>query len=173
MPDTANPVLNAIAQRRSLRRFTGRPISREQLTALAEAVRWTPSGGNRQPVRLLFLRKEDQRKRAAAAFSKYTTMLNECDSLVIVALDREACYDAVKDCQVAGAACQNLLLAAYSMGIGAVWIGDVLDMGPELMGAVGLPPDSLQFMGLVALGFPAESGTAKRNDLSSFLLESF
>lgn len=172
MPSTNNPVLDAIFARRSIRKFTEEPVSGQDLTTLAEAVRWAPSGGNRQPWRLVFLKEGDPRKRVVAAFSKYANILNAANVVAVMTLDRNACYDAIKDCQVAGAGLQNLLIAAHALGLGAVWIGDVVDMGPEVLGAAGLPADSLQFMALVAIGHPAENGHAKRKELSSFLLES-
>lgn len=166
-----NPVLEAIFQRRSIRRFTEDPVSDADLTAIAEALRWAPSGRNLQPCRVLFLRQGDPRKRAVAALSRHARILGEAAVVAVVALDRNAAYDPVKDCQVAGAGLQSMLLAVHSLGLGAVWTGDTVAVGPDVLAAAGLPVDSLQHMAMVAIGHPAEEGRANRKPLSDFLLE--
>ena len=45
LPD---PFLNLLRARRSVRRFTGRPVPRAMLEQLIEAAGWAPSAGNRQ-----------------------------------------------------------------------------------------------------------------------------
>ena len=171
MQNVSNSVLDALFQRRSIRKFTGKTVSVEDLTIIAEALRWAPSGGNRQPCRVLFLKKGDPRREAVAAFSKYAGILNDADVVAVVVLDKEVCYDAVKDCQVGGAGLQNMLLAVHALGLGAVWIGDIVSVGAEVLAASGLSVDALQFMALVAIGHPAEEGSPKRKPLTHYLLE--
>lgn len=43
-------VLNAIKYRRSIRHFTNKSVEKEKITNIIEAGRFTPSGGNRQPL---------------------------------------------------------------------------------------------------------------------------
>ena len=47
-----NPVLEALHERRSIRKYTDEPVSREDLTAILQAGRWAPSGLNNQPLPL-------------------------------------------------------------------------------------------------------------------------
>ena len=42
-------ILQAIKDRRSIRKYTPEPVSEEQLTQILEAGRWAPSRGNSQP----------------------------------------------------------------------------------------------------------------------------
>lgn len=42
-------VAEALAARRSTRKFTNQTVTREQITALLDTARWSPSGGNLQP----------------------------------------------------------------------------------------------------------------------------
>jgi F420 biosynthesis protein FbiB-like protein len=48
-------LLALIQDRRSIRRFTNRPVSRDAIERLLEAARWAPSNHNRQPWRFLIL----------------------------------------------------------------------------------------------------------------------
>jgi nitroreductase len=48
-------LLSLMRGRRSIRRFTRQPVSRDHLDSLLEAARWAPSNHNRQPWRLIIL----------------------------------------------------------------------------------------------------------------------
>jgi coenzyme F420-0:L-glutamate ligase/coenzyme F420-1:gamma-L-glutamate ligase len=48
-------LLKVIRERRSIRRFADRPVSREDVKRLIEAARWAPSNHNRQPWRFVVL----------------------------------------------------------------------------------------------------------------------
>lgn len=52
---TYEQLLEVVRSRRSIRRFSARPVSREQLTQLIEAARWAPSNHNRQPWKFIVL----------------------------------------------------------------------------------------------------------------------
>lgn len=62
-----NPIL---AGRRSVRAFRDRPVSEEDLTALMEAARWTPSSGNLQPWRFLARISDESRAELAPCLSR-------------------------------------------------------------------------------------------------------
>jgi len=53
------------------------------------------------------------------------------------------------------AAFENMILVAWSMGIGSVWLGVPLQMRDEF-DKVLRPPKGLELAGMLALGYPAE-----------------
>lgn len=60
-------VMEAIRQRRSIRRFKPEPIPSEILAELIEAARLAPSGSNRQPARFRVVTDEEGKKKLAEA----------------------------------------------------------------------------------------------------------
>jgi nitroreductase len=62
-----NPIL---AGRRSVRAFGERAVSDEDLAALIEAARWSPSSGNMQPWRFLARASADSRAELAPCLSR-------------------------------------------------------------------------------------------------------
>jgi len=68
-----------------------------------------------------------------ADLTLYRHIVANCNSLIVVFLDTEAIYDEVKDLQSAGAAIQNILLTAESLGLGAVWLGQILKTSMKSM----------------------------------------
>ena len=59
-------------------------------------------------------------------------------------------------------ALENVFLAAYSHGVGSVWINQMRDICDEpsiraLLTDIGLPEDHVIY-GMAALGYPAEEG---------------
>jgi len=155
-----NPVLHAIRSRRSIRRFTADPVDPDRVRVLLEAAAWAPSGLNNQPWRFVVATDPDLRA-SLARCTKYGRILEAAPLLVAVLLDSEASYDRTKDVQAVGACIQNMLLAAQSLGLGAVWIGEILNRRAEVESLLGLGP-TLELMAVVAVGRPAEAPTPRR-----------
>jgi len=168
-----NPVLEAIRARRSIRRFTEEPVSAEAIAAILEAGRFAPSGLNNQPFRFLVVTGADPRRETLAGLTKYARIVREAPALICLFLDAEACYNRTKDCQGAGACMQNLLLAIHSLGLGAVWLGEIINQEPAVTQALGLSSSRYELMAVAALGRPAETGKAVRKDLSEYMIEPF
>jgi nitroreductase len=63
-------LLKVIRERRSIRSFTDRAVSREQIEQLIEAARWAPSGHNRQPWRFIVLEDGEQIQALARAVAR-------------------------------------------------------------------------------------------------------
>lgn len=173
MDSENNPVLQAIRQRRSIRKYTGDAVPREAVLAMLEAGRWAPSGKNNQPHRFLVIGKDDPRKQLLAEQTSYSRIVLACDVCIAVFLEREKIYSEMKDHQSAGACVQNMLLAAHALGLGAVWLGQIVNQSEQVLAALNLDPARLSFMALLAIGVPADQGHSTRMDLEHFLLEEY
>lgn len=147
-------LLEGIYTRRSVREFTDEPVGRDTLLEIVKAGTWAPSGLNNQPWRFAVITDASVR----ASMSKLTTyghIIEGAPAVIAVFVDREAMYHDVKDHQAMGACIQNILLAAHGLGLGGVWLGEILKSATEVNALLGLP-ESLEFMAAVALGHPTE-----------------
>ena len=147
-----NDVLKAIKTRRSVRRYTDAPVSREQIETILEAGRFAPSGKNTQPWRFVVVESEAKRSELATLFPQQGLVAATPVTLAVL-LNRGAGYDALKDVQGIGAAIENILLAVHSLGLGACWMGKTCDKEIErFLGA----RESEELMALITIGHPAE-----------------
>ncbi len=118
-----NPTLATIYERKSVRSFTGEPVSREMLTELVRAGMAAPTARNRQPWQFVVI-SEKPAMLSLAEKLPYAKMLASAGAAIIVCGDLEIARAGdtesmwMLDCS---AATQNILLAAESMGLGAVW----------------------------------------------------
>ncbi|MEW6501744.1 MAG: nitroreductase family protein [Thermodesulfobacteriota bacterium] len=165
-----SPVLDAIYQRRSIRTFTSQPVGREQLHEIIKAGIWAPSGLNNQPWR--FVTVTDPAMRAEIAReTRYSHIVLAAPALIAVYLDEASMYDAVKDHQAAGACIENMLLAAEALGLGAVWLGQILQNKEKVRQLLGLPA-GLDLMAVIALGHPdRHDQQSSRKPLAHFLVK--
>ncbi|MBN2808266.1 MAG: nitroreductase family protein [Deltaproteobacteria bacterium] len=160
-----------IHERRSVRHFVGRPLSTELIDTILEAGRWAPSGLNNQPWRFAVI-QEPQLKLKIAELTKYHKIIETAPAIICVFLDNNALYHREKDIQSIGAALQNMLLMAHSLGLGAVWLGEILKNGAKLGNILELPT-RYELMAVVAVGYPAptpQSLPASRKPLADLVL---
>lgn len=124
----------------------------EIIDAVLDAGRWAPSGLNNQPWRFAVVREASLRERLSA-YTVYSAILRSADVLIAVFCDASAGYDRTKDLQAMGACIQNMLLAIHDLGLGGVWIGEILRSGTEVKSLLGAP-EAYEFMALIAFGYP-------------------
>lgn len=151
-------MLTLIKSRRSVRKFTGAPVSDDDLEKILEAGRWAPSGLNNQPWRFAIVRDCDL-KESISKLTHYGRIVKAADLLIPVFLDKDKSYHRDKDCQGIGACLENMLLAVHSLGLGAVWLGEIIKSDKEIRGLLGLG-DNLELMAVLAVGHPAETPKA-------------
>jgi nitroreductase len=162
-------LLEGIYSRRSLRHYTPEPVSRDHLLEIIRAGTWAPSGLNNQPWRFVIVTDSAVSERIAG-LTKYSRIITEAPACIAVFIDREAMYHEVKDYQAMGACVQNMLLAAHSLGLGAVWLGEILKNGAQVLQLLELP-DTLDLMAVVAVGHPADRRKkSHRREISEVLL---
>ncbi|MEJ2688574.1 MAG: nitroreductase family protein [Deltaproteobacteria bacterium] len=165
-----SPVLQAIFKRRSIREYKADPVDLDDLFTLIQAGIWAPSGLNNQPWRFVIIQDEETRAQLAE-LTHYRHIVLAAPALIAVYLARADMYDEVKDHQAAGACIQNMLLATEALGLGAVWLGQILKNKPAVNQVLGLD-DGLDLMALLAIGHPAHHRQkSTRKPLDHFILK--
>jgi nitroreductase len=176
--------IEAIAARRSVRAFKAEEIPEEAVTKILTAAAQAPSGKNRQPWRFVVVQGDKRAemvgvlREAIAAFKSrgedtgsadWTANVMERAPLTVFVfnahgvdpwLTRSAdqAFQELVDVQSIGAAIQNMLLAAIDLGLGSLWIADVLYAVTELK--AWLKEDG-QLVAAVSFGVPDESPDAR------------
>ena len=141
--------------RRSIRKYTGAPVSEDQITMLLKAAMAAPSASNLRPWHFIVITDREILNRLAD-FHPHGKMLTEAAVCICVcgdpAIDERYW---VQDC---AAATENILLAVTGMGLGAVWLG--VHPRPERIGPtrdiLGIP-ENVNPLNLIAIGHPAET----------------
>lgn len=150
--DDIMETIEAIKTRRSVRAFTNEDVNDDLLGQILEAGRWAPSGLNNQAWCFITVRNTDT-KVELSKLTHYGHIIKVAPLVIAVFLDKEHMYHYVKDVQSIGAAMQNMLLATHSLGLGGVWLGEILN-NREQVNKVLEVPDSFELMGLIAIGHP-------------------
>jgi nitroreductase len=171
-------VFDAIASRRSTKRFTGRPVTREELERLLAAAILAPNHHLTQPWRFHVLgpvarhaygealgrrkaKKVEDPAAARAVVEKTAAEHEALPAMLAVAMTRHDDAEArEEDYAATMMAVQNLCLAAVATGLGAhIRTGAVMD-DPAARAAIGVPDDQ-RVVATVQLGEPAEGAQAK------------
>jgi nitroreductase len=148
-------IIDKIKTRRSVRKFKADPIPDEVIEKILEAGRWAPSGLNNQPWRFAVVRNTATKEKISK-LTHYSKIVLGARVLIPVFLDTAKSYHREKDIQAIGACLQNMLLEAHSLGLGAVWLGEIIKSNEEIKHILGLGAD-LELMAVIALGYPDES----------------
>ncbi|MFO7997082.1 MAG: nitroreductase family protein [Dehalococcoidia bacterium] len=154
-------VLEAIRNRRSIRKYKRLPVPEEQVMQILEAARWAPSRGNSQPWKFITL-KNAQTLMALAEAIPTGRFMAEAPLAIAVVIDPKVSKDPEQD---GAAATQNMLLATHALGLGACWIS-VHGTGCEERTKQLLQiPDEEWLLSIVSIGHPAETPEKERKRL--------
>ncbi|KAF5424438.1 MAG: Nitroreductase [Candidatus Methanomarinus sp.] len=145
-----NQILDTIRSRKSVREFTDQVIEDTTISNILEAGRQAPSGLNNQPWCFIIV-KDKITLNSIAKCTKYSSIIHGAPLLIVVMLDKNVMYDQTKDTQACGAAIENMLLAAHGMGLGAVWLGEILNKKEDVNHILEVP-DSFELMAVIAIG---------------------
>lgn len=157
--------LEAIGQRKSVRRFTDEKVTKEQIQQLLEAARSAPSAGNRQPwFFYAILNSELRSDLAKAAYGQ--SFVAQAPLVIVVCAEPERSAERYHDrgrtlyvYQDTAAAVQNILLAATAMGLGSCWVGAFDE--EEVQKVMNLP-QKLRPIALIPIGVPDTSRSFSR-----------
>ena len=149
-----------LIKRRSVRKYTEEKISEEAINTIINAGMYAPSARNTRPWHFIVIDDKTLFEKIMA-FHPYAAMLSQASHAIAVCGDENlengpGYY--VMDCS---AAIENMLLAAHSLELGAVWIGihPKTDRIEALSALLELPPH-VKPVAVISLGVPAEATEA-------------
>ncbi len=151
-------VMQAIRQRRSIRRFRPRAIEPEKIDVLKDALIWAPSAGNLQSRRFYFVYNQKLKDSLVFAalgqgfISEAPLVIVGCGDLRIYRYYRERGVE-LYSIQDVACSMENLMLAAYSEGLGTVWVGA---FDEARVSTILKLDDYLRPLAIVPVGYPDE-----------------
>ncbi len=148
-------LMEAIQTRRSIRKFTDKPVPKEMIETILKAAMLAPSAGNQQPWHFIVVTDREKLDKVPD-FHPYAGMIRQAGVAIVVCGAPEGLKWPdfwVQDCS---AAIENLLLAARDLGLGTVWTGvypleDRIVKTRQLFGI----PENVQPLAIIPLGWPA------------------
>lgn len=160
--------LEAIRSRRSIRLYTGAPISRGDLEAIVNAGRLAATGNNRQPWDFVVVTDRKSIGRLAVV----ADWTDKAGAVIAVVMDPSSRWW-IED---GAAAIENMLIASTALGYGACWLeGYTLRAEEQLRHILGIPSDKhsvlscRRLLTLIPIGVPAESPAPDKKPLEQVI----
>ncbi len=159
-----NETLEVIHNRKSVRHFTDQAVKKAQIETLLRAGMAAPTAVNRQPWAFYVVTKREILD-ALGEQLPYAKMLAQAQAAIVVCGDMETAGNLidkgywVQDCS---AATQNILLAAESIGLGAVWTASYPydDRTKVVIEALDLPENHIP-LNVIPIGYPTGEDVPK------------
>jgi len=155
--------LTIIRERKSVRSYTGEPVSKGDIDIILRAAMAAPAAIHMMPWKFIVVTEKTTLKTLADGLPFAKMLVTAGTAIVVCAVPQEAAMGseefAILDCSCAS---ENILLAAAALGLGAVWTA--VYPGKELMAFVkrelGIPPHVIP-LNIIPIGHPAGEEIAK------------
>lgn len=160
-------LVEGILNRRSIRKFTDRYITDEELHTILRAAMTGPTCANTRDWSFLVVRDKEMLGKMADANGQPAEPLRHCDVGILILGDLDRAFPPAKDYWVIDGAIagQNMILVAEGLGIGSVWLGTWPQMDRvENQRKLFLLPDTVIPHSIIAFGYPAEEKKGEHPD---------
>jgi nitroreductase len=143
--------IDPILSRRSIRRYETKDIPEDVMNQILEAGRQSPSAVNKQPIHFVIVRNHElARKFSSLPFNDF---VKDAPAVIVGCADTKSLLTgkwAVVDATIA---MQNMVIAAWTLGVGSCWIGA---FDEERIKESLRIPNKWKVVALLTLGYPAE-----------------
>ena len=148
--------LDVLKTRRSIRKYTDEKISEDKIKELLNCSMFAPSAFDTQPWQFIVIDKKEMFGDILKV-ATHAEMIKGASHAIIICGDNKLQETRDLLIQDISAATQNLLLAAHSLGLGAVWTG-IYPFEEIVTGIRKLfnLPENILPVAMVVLGYPAE-----------------
>lgn len=155
--------IEVIRQRRSIRAYKPDPVAEDDLRDIVAAGFCAPTANGKQAVHAVVVR-DTEKRRQLSGIHQWSRFLEQSPAVIAVCVDRDEAGEFwVED----GAAfMENLILAAWSKGLGTCWIGvhgaiyDGIDSEHIVRDILNVP-EHIRILALTPVGYSAEEKPAK------------
>jgi nitroreductase len=163
---------DAIKERHSIRRFTTKKPSYDELIACIDAANSSPLAGNIPTLRFIVVDDKEIIEKIAEGCQQ--SFIENAKFLVVVCSDPSQCVRSYNERgniysrQQAGAAIENFLLRATDLGLASCWVGAFAD---EIIKRILVIPESANVEAILPLGYemPKAGKQRKKGNLDSTL----
>jgi len=150
-------IVDSILSRRSVRKYEKKEISQEVVNQILEAGRQAPSAVNKQPIRFVVVKDGEITKDFSSAL--FNRFVKDAPMVIVGCADVKSLLTgkwAIIDTTIA---LQNMVIAAWSLGVGSCWIGA---FNEEKIKQLLKIPQKWKVAALVTFGYPAEESKPKK-----------
>ena len=155
-------MIDLLRKRRSIRAYTGEPISRQSLELLVEALLRAPTSRNNKPWEFVVVDDPDTLAKLSTAKEHGSAFLKHAPLGIVICADSAKSDVWVEDCSIAAILVQ---MVAESLGLGSCWIqirkrphdGNTT-AGSYIRELLGLP-ERLDVAAIISIGYPDETRT--------------
>lgn len=178
----------AINKRRSIRKFKSLDVSKELIEDLIACARLAPSAKNRQPWKFLIVQddiknqiadmmigKEESSKislemkiyNAHSSVESTAQIIKEAPILILVLKKYDDNW-IIGDSLSIGGAIEHICLRATDLGLGSLWIRDIVHTQKEIAKLVGY--EDMELISAISIGYPNENPNQRpRKNLDEIL----
>jgi nitroreductase len=139
-------VLKAIRERRTVRDFTDKVPSEDQILSMLEAARLAPSAINRQPWTFVVVWDKEKIKKLAEVSQRFVKNA----PVVIVGVGNYATSPGWYPVDL-GIALEHMALTAQAQGLGTCWIGTFEE--EEVKKILNIPSEDLTVVAMLLVGY--------------------
>ncbi|MCK5628773.1 nitroreductase family protein [Candidatus Bathyarchaeota archaeon] len=139
-----------VLDRRSIRRYKKKEIPPEVLNKILEAGRQAPSAANQQPFRFVIVSDAKLKQELSGLFSRF---IKDAPLVIVGCADVKAVLTGKWAPIDTAIAMQNMVIAAWTLGVGSCWIGSFKE--DKVKQLLNIPP-SWKVVGFISLGYPSE-----------------
>ena len=150
-------LVDVLLSRRSVRRYEKKTVPADVVKTILEAGRQAPSASNVQPWHFIVL--TDDAIKEQLSHGRWNTFIKDSAFTIVgcgyIGNDYGRKWSIV-DTTIA---LQNMVIAAWALGIGSCWIGDFKE--EDVKELLSIPEDQ-RVVALISFGYPAEQPGSKQ-----------
>jgi nitroreductase len=148
-------LVDTILSRRSIRRYAPKPIPKELLEKILEAGRMAPSAMNRQSWHFVVVTDDAVKQQLSGGL--FARFIKSAPVVIVGCAHRDRIAGGLSVISAA-IALENMVIAAWAMGIGSCWIGGFRESKVKRVLAI---PDDWDVIAIIPFGYPAETPKPK------------
>ena len=158
-------LLDVVLSRRSIRNYKTGEVPQETVERILGAGRYAPSADNEQPWHFIVVTEPEVKKKLST--TRWNSFIRDSAFTVVGCAYVGDDYSRKWSTIDTTIALQNMVLAAWSLGIGSCWVGDFVEAEVKSMLHV---PEDWRIISLISFGYPNETpGNPPRKPLKEII----
>jgi nitroreductase len=145
-------LLDVIVSRRSIRNYKAEEVPQGTMERILEAGRYAPSADNEQPWHFIVVTEPEIKEKLSKG--RWNSFIRDSAFTVVGCAYTGDAYARKWSTVDTTIALQNMVIAAWSLGIGSCWVGDFEEA--EVKRILDVPKD-WRIISLISFGYPNET----------------